>query len=93
MTSELNQLIGQWISLLGVTLAAIGHTKRVKNNEDTPAQLRSLGRAIQGSGNAIQALNEAEENYVQVGNLIQATGAAATSYASRLMLIGNQLES
>ncbi|MDG5789252.1 hypothetical protein QA612_17470 [Evansella sp. AB-P1] len=93
MSNELQQLIGQWVALIGVIVAAIGHTKRLTNNEELNTELRLIGRGIQGSGNALQALGETEEPFVEIGNWIQATGAGTTSYAAFKRLIGEELES
>ncbi|MCD8510443.1 MAG: hypothetical protein LRY73_11645 [Bacillus sp. (in: Bacteria)] len=86
MDNDTLDLIGNWVEHIGATIAAIGETEQLAGNMDLGLQIGSFGNAVQGIGNAFQALANEEDTGVNVGNWLQAAGTSANSLAEYKML-------
>ncbi|MBB5173720.1 hypothetical protein HNQ41_001909 [Texcoconibacillus texcoconensis] len=84
-------LIGNWISAIGVTTAAIGTGGRLTSDHVINFQLVVVGKALQAFGNALQATSGIHPIAI-VGNWIQAVGASTVSVTTYRELTGRDGE-
>ena len=82
---------GLWIEVIGQILTSIGYTREVHEPSEDNLRVVAIGDATQAVGNSLQAVGE-DDPIGSAGDWIEASGAAASSFATFRQLEEDDIE-
>ncbi|WP_096201828.1 DUF6944 family repetitive protein [Bacillus sp. FJAT-45350] len=86
MNFEQLDVSGSWLDAIGQILSSIGETRNLVGlDDDLVYEIIKIGEGLQAFGNALQAIDE-EEPIAEIGDWIEAAGAATASIAAARQL-------